>query len=227
MRPINKLLSFCALLLLVNDCNPPTIDITKPTPPPPLPEPQYGTLSIDAAPPATGVYIDGLHLDGTTPLTVTLLAKEHTIELQRNFYQNFKTTVSIAPNEHQNIAVNFMSSLYPYTGDWHDPGPNVLPSGEAITMTLELYVEDNNIFGKDLILINDLGRGPGNCAGTIDPINNYAEMLCSYKSELGDDYWRSARYTIKPISESKISVQTVYIDSYNRLFLGAEMTRQN
>lgn len=213
-------------LLLIIGCSPPTIDIAKPAPPPPPPAPQFGSLFIEAAPPATNIYIDSLHIDGATPITVTLMAKEHTIELQRNFYQNFKTAVNILPDERQSITIHFTSSLYAYTGDWHDPAPNILPSGENVSMALQLYVEDNNLFGQDSIIINDGGHGAGACAGTIDPATNNAEMLCYYKSEV-DDYWRSARYSLMPLTEFKISAKTVYVDSYNRLFLNAEMMRKN
>lgn len=216
-----------ALLLLIIGCSPPTIDVSKSVPPPPLPEPQYGTLSIDSIPPATNIYIDGLHIDGATPLTVTLLAKDHIIELHRLFYQNFATAITIIADKHHSVSSKLVSSLYPYTGDWRDEFPNVLPgSADIIDTTLDLYVIDNKIFGTDLVLINGIGRGSGNCAGTIDPTNNYAEMLCSYKSDI-DDYWRNARYTIEPRSAFKILVQSIYIDSNNRLFLGTEMIRKN
>ena len=64
----------------------------------PAPQPVYGDISINSTPDAATVFVDGKEV-GTTPYRSTLLSGSHSIELQKQDFKTYNTTVDIKEGE--------------------------------------------------------------------------------------------------------------------------------
>lgn len=64
-----------------------------------------GTLAVTSNPPGAQVFVNG-QLVGNTPVNLSLNPGSYTLELRRQGYQTYRTTVAIAPGANSRINVN-------------------------------------------------------------------------------------------------------------------------
>ncbi|RIH90527.1 PEGA domain protein [Calidithermus terrae] len=69
-----------------------------------------GTLAVTSNPPGAQVFVNG-QLVGNTPVNLSLNPGSYTLELRRQGYQTYRTTVAIAPGANSRVNVNLSPAV--------------------------------------------------------------------------------------------------------------------